>query len=82
MDGFLFDHNLSLKARGLLATINAYGGDSVTQRFLRDTSADGQTAVRSAIQELVDNGYLKVERTRDRYGQINGICYTIIDKGE
>ncbi len=76
----LRDKNLSLKARGLLSMILSLPDDwDYSLAGLVKISKDGLTAVRAALHELEDNGYVHRERQRDSRGRLGGSIYTVYE---
>jgi hypothetical protein len=74
----LLDPRLSLKAKGLLGVFMATGAkESTTMVYMRTLSSDGETAHRSAMQELEKFGYLTKDLVSDDYGQFIGWEYTL-----
>ena len=77
----LRDDNLSLKARGLLVTLISlpdnwhFSEDGLIEIFKND----GQASIRSGIKELEKFGYLSRERTRDEYGRMAKVVWTVSD---
>ena len=59
---YLTDPNLSLKARGLLSVVFSFQDDFVFSiRTILSATKERETAIYSAIRELIDNGYCKKE---------------------
>jgi len=76
----LRDERLSLKARGLLSMILSLPEDwDYSLVGLVAISKDGLTAVRGALHELEDNGYIHRERQRDPNGRLAGSIYTVYE---
>ena len=76
----LRDEHLSLKARGLLSMILSLPEDwDYSLAGLVAISKDGLTAVRGALHELEDNGYIHRERQRDPNGRLGGSIYTVYE---
>ena len=76
----LRDERLSLKARGLLSMILSLPEDwDYSLAGLVSISKDGLTAVRGALHELEDNGYIHRERQRDPNGRLAGAIYTVYE---
>ena len=74
------DTQLSLKAKGLLATMLSLPADwNFSTLGLVKLSNDGETAVRSALKELEQNGYLKRELVHEN-GAITDWKYTIYEE--
>ncbi len=74
------DVRLSRKARGLLAELLSHAvGWSVSLEYLVASGAEGRDAVRSAIKELEDVGYLTRSRARDAAGRLGGAHYALAD---
>jgi hypothetical protein len=65
------DTRLSFKALGVLCQILSYPDNwKVNTKHLSGTRTDGETAIRSAIKELKDCGYIKKSPVRDEQGRI------------
>lgn len=77
---FMRDKNLSLKAKGLLATILSLPEDwDFSISGICSIVKEGKTAVYSAIDELKEYKYCTVEVSRDENGRIAGNDYTFIE---
>ncbi len=77
----LQDKNLSLKSKGLLTLILSLPPDwDMTLKGLVSLSGDGVDSVRSGIQELEKNGYLRRSRSRNTLGQLLCTEYTIYEQ--
>lgn len=77
---FLRDKELSLKAKGLLATILSLPEKwDFSIKGICATIKEGTTAVYSAINELKENGYCKVVTYRNEKGMIVGNDYTFYE---
>lgn len=78
----LSDSNLSLKARGLLATMLSLPDNwKFSENGLCSIlPKDGQSSIRSGIKELKESGYLKQDQQRDNTGKLTGVIWTISDK--
>lgn len=73
------DKNLSLKARGLLLELLSHQvGWSTTIESLR-SERDGRASVRSAVDELVEAGWLLVEPVRDDSGLFAGSDWILVE---
>lgn len=76
----LRDKNLSLKAKGLMSLMLSLPDDwDYSVAGLNAICKDGESAIRSAIKELEDNGYLKRERVYTD-GKISDWNYTLYEK--
>lgn len=77
---FLRDENLSLKAKGFLAMVMALpDGWDFSINGIVTIVKEGKTAIYSAIKELKDNGYCKVETIRDEKGKVLGNDYSFYE---
>lgn len=77
---FLRDKKLSLKAKGLLATILSLPENwDFSIKGICATIKEGTTAVYSAIDELKERGYCKVVTNRNEKGMIVGNDYTFYE---
>ena len=77
---FLRDKELSLKAKGLLATILSLPENwDFSIKGICATIKEGTTAVYSAIDELKEHGYCKVVTNRNEKGIIVGNDYTFYE---
>ena len=66
------DSQLSFKAVGVLCQLLSYPDNwKVNAKHLATTHTDGQTAVRSALKELKERGYLRKYPVRDALGRIS-----------
>ena len=76
----LQDHDLSLKAKGMASLIFSLGdGWEVSIERLTAFSKDGRDAVRNAVIELEEAGYLVRERVRGGDGLLGDMDYVISD---
>lgn len=74
------DNTISYKSLGLYFAIEslANSGKDISVKELINMSTDGERLVRSALNELIEKGYVKRETIRGE-GKIKGIKYTIIN---
>lgn len=82
---FLLDDTISDKARGVLARLLCRPDNwNLNINHLIKTGKTGQVAIRSAIKELEDAGYIEKTVARDKKnGRIKGVEYVIRErKGE
>ena len=78
---FIFNKNLSLKAKGLLCHILALPNDwTLYVEEVGKWHKDGKTSIYSAFKELTANGYMKREKVRDEAGKIVKWDYLIFEK--
>lgn len=80
---YLDDPKLSWKAKGILAyfLLAEKRGENVNQQDLFGLSTDGESSVRSGIQELMKAGYLTRKRIFVDGNKMVGIEYTPYPKG-
>lgn len=80
---WLRDGNLSLKSRGLLALLMSHKvGWSVSVASLVQQGLEGREAIRSAIKELEQNGYLERIQGHDEAGKFEYTYRTKTPNGE
>ena len=74
------DENLSLKAKGMYLMINELvtNNEAIGLKRIKEFVTDGETAIRGAINELIEKGYVKRETLRGE-GKIKGVKYSIIN---
>ena len=74
------DNTISYKSLGLYFAMESLleSGEEVSVRKLIDMSTDGDRLVRSALNELIEKGYVKRETLRGD-GKIKGVKYTSIN---
>ena len=78
---FIFNKNLSLKAKGLLCHILALPNDwTLYVEEVGKWHKDGKTSIYSAFKELTSNGYMKREQIRDSKGKIIKWNYLVFEK--
>lgn len=76
----LRDKRLSLKAKGLLSVMISLPAEwDYTLAGLAYISKEGISAIRAAIQELEENGYVTRSRLRNEAGQLGDTEYTIYE---
>ena len=76
----LRDNRLSLKAKGLLSVMLALPPEwDFTLRGLTSISKEGISAIRAAIVELEESGYVIRARLRNEVGQLTDTEYTIFE---
>lgn len=82
IDNHVFkDKELTLKAKGLLATILSLPEDwKYSIEGLASLCADGTTSVTSALNELISRGYIIRTRSNDESGRFNGYIYDIYEE--
>lgn len=81
LDNNIFKNkNLSLKAKGLLSMLLSLPNNwQFSERGLTALSKDGRDSLRSGLDELEDNGYLKRERVRNESGQFIKTVYNVYE---
>lgn len=74
------DTTLSLKAKGLALIMLSLPDEwRFTEKWLSSQSADGISAIRSAISELEEKGYLVRKRIKDEKGLFTENDYTLYE---
>lgn len=77
----LRDNRLSLKAKGLLSVMLSLPPEwDFTLRGLTSISKEGISAIRAAINELEESGYVLRARVRNEIGQLTDTEYTIYEQ--
>lgn len=77
----LRDLRLSLKAKGMLSLMLSLPEDwDYSLRGLTKICKEGIDAIRVAVKELEDCGYIRREQTRGKGGQLSAIVYTIYEQ--
>jgi len=77
----LRDLRLSLKAKGMLSLMLSLPEDwDYSLRGLTKICKEGIDAIRVAVKELEDCGYIRREQTRGKRGQLSSIVYTIYEQ--
>ena len=77
---FIFNKNLSLKAKGLLCHILALPNDwTLYVEEVVNWHKDGKAAIYSAFKELTANGYMQREQIRQN-GKFKGFDYVVFEK--
>ena len=76
----LRDRNISLKAKGLLSLMLSLPEEwDFTLAGLAHISKEGVSAIRAAVIELEENGYVSRTRIRNEAGQLTDVEYTIYE---
>ena len=74
----LRNRNLSLKAKGLLSLMLSLPDEwDYSVAGLVSIVPDGEAAVKSALREIENNGYLRRNRLRGEHGRMGSIVYEI-----
>lgn len=74
----LRDERLSLKSKGLLSLILSLPDDwRISIEGMTQFSADGKDAIRNAIRELTDAGYITRTQTHSEAGTFSGYDYIV-----
>lgn len=77
----LEDKNLTWKAKGLMAYLLSRPEDwRVFMKQLEGISKDGKHATRSALQELIDKGYIVKKVLRDKKGKFSAFLYEVYEE--
>ena len=77
----LQDPNMSMKAKGLYAYLMSLPEDWVLhQTELKRHFKDGRDSIRTAVNELIQNGYVTKVDTRNELGQIVDCTYTVYEE--
>ena len=76
----LYNDQLSLKAKGLLAVMRSFPPDWVyRQSHLLKLSTDGRDSMRAGLKELLDYGYVRRTQTRNPDGTLAEAEYHVTD---
>lgn len=74
------DHDLSMKAKGLLAQIYSLPDNwEYSVRGLATLFSDGRESVNTALQELIEHGYIVRTQKNNVLGQFEGYEYDIYE---
>jgi hypothetical protein len=74
------DRRLSLKAKGLLAMLLSFSDNwNLSIKGLIAILKEGETAIRSTMNELIKHGYVERERVKNKKGVLIGIDYTVFE---
>jgi hypothetical protein len=74
------DRRLSLKAKGLLAMLLSFSDSwNLSIKGLIAILKEGETAIRSTMNELIKHGYVERERVKNKKGVLIGIDYTVFE---
>lgn len=77
---FLFDEDLSYKAKGLLALMLSMPDNwSFYQGWLIKQSKDGEASVRTGLEELEEAGYLVRRKLQDESGRFAGMEFLVYE---
>lgn len=77
---FLSNAELSWKAKGLLTYLLSLPDNwQIYEDEIVKHSKDGKDSLRSALKELIDNGYISRERIRNSAGQLKGYDYYVYE---
>ncbi len=74
------DSRLSFKAKGLLVyLLDRPANWNVNIEHLATVSAEGKGAIQTAVAELKDCGYLRIEKDRDGTGKVTGYTWELTE---
>lgn len=77
---YLQDVKLSMKARGLLSTLHSLPDNwEYTHNGMAKILPDGREAIRSAMEELIERGYVRKEQSRNGMGAFGKTILEIHD---
>lgn len=80
-NGIFNDHRLSAKAKGILVQMLSLPDDfNYSISGLTALFSDGESSIRSGLDELKSSGYLKVNRITDSKGKVVDWEYTVYNK--
>jgi len=78
---FLNNNNLTWQAKGLLAYLLSLPDNwQINVNDLKNRSKNGREATNSIIKELIKNGYIEREQTKDAKGKFNKYAYKVLEK--
>ena len=76
---YLRDHNLPLKAKGLLSyTLSLPEDQDYSLNGLCAICNESEKSIKSILKELKDNGYLMIEKVSVEKGHLNTIILSMI----
>ena len=79
-NAWIRDERISFKAKGLLQYLLSHNiGYGLTIAQIERQTKDGTASIRSALDELVDAGYLTTEHTKDVRGYNSGLRYELLN---
>lgn len=77
---FLRDSRISYRAKGVLSACLSHGENfEFNREWIESHGTEGRDAIRSALKELREFGYLKNVKKRDSFGRIVGERYQFTD---
>lgn len=71
----LRNDQISLKAKGMLCTLMSFNNWNYNMPALKHVCCEGTKAIRSALKELEESGYLRRERIHGKDGKIEYVYY-------
>ena len=78
--GFIYDPQLSAKAKGiLLYLLSRPDSWKVYQAEISNHFKDGKDSIRGGIHELIDARYIVRSRDRDEAGRLHGMVYQVYE---
>ena len=78
---FIFNKNMSLKAKGLLCHLLALPNDwKLYVEEIQKWHKDGKHSIYTTLKELMHRGYIKREQVRDSFGKIKSWEYIVYEK--
>ncbi|OES45385.1 conserved phage C-terminal domain-containing protein [Domibacillus iocasae] len=79
--GFIYDKNLSFKAKGILVYLLSRPDDwQVYESEIIKHSRDGKDSVRNGIKELIEQGYISRSNFRTDNGKFAGYIYDVYEE--
>ena len=79
VDHYLWDQDLTYRAKGIIGLLMSFPERvKVSEEVLIDySSKEGKAAIRSALKELIEKGYLVRNQLRNEHSKLDGMAYIL-----